>query len=74
MRYVLIDHKVNKVEKYSKLIGEYKINTTESLYIYEVFTNNIYRFVHNKYNKYLFNSVNSVIVFLSELKENINDR
>lgn len=74
MRYVLIDHKINKVEKYSKLIGEYKINTTESLYIYEVFTNNIYRFIHNKYNKYLFNSVNSVIVFLSELKENINDR
>ena len=74
MRYVLIDHKINKVEKYSKLIGEYKINTTESLYIYEVFTNNIYRFIHNKYNKYLFNSVNNVIVFLSELKENINDR
>ena len=74
MRYILIDHKINKVEKYSKLIGEYKINTTESLYIYEVFTNNIYRFVHNKYNKYLFNSVNGVIVFLSELKENINDR
>ena len=74
MRYVLIDHKINKVEKYSKLIGEYKINTTESLYIYEIFTNNIYRFIHNKYNKYLFNSVDSIIVFLSKLKENINDR
>lgn len=74
MKYVLIDNKINKVEKYSKLIGEYKINTTESLYIYEVFTKNIYRFIHNKYNKYLFNSVNNVIVFLSKLKENINDR
>lgn len=74
MKYVLIDHKINKVEKYSKLIGEYKINATESLYIYIVFTKNLYRFIHNNYNKYLFKSVDGVIVFLSKLKENINDR
>jgi hypothetical protein len=73
MRYVITDNPINKVEKISKLIGIYKLNTTESLYIYELLIKGEHRFIHNKYNKFLFNSVDNVILFLSKIKENYND-
>ena len=71
--YVILEHRINKVEKISKLIGIYFINS-RVLYIYQVLSKNHHRFIHNNYNKNLYNNINSVIMYLSNLKEKSDDR
>lgn len=73
MMYVITNHKIHKLKDNITLVGICKAEEKLFYYIYLVLSNNDYRLINSKFNKYLFLSVDRAIMFLSKLKENNHD-
>lgn len=70
MMYVITNHKIHRLKDNITLVGIYKIDNKLFYYIYLILSNDDYKLINSKYNKYLFLSADRAIMFLSKLKEN----